>query len=64
MEIILLDFRCEAMIMAATPECNSVVWVLVADEAKNYCAIARPATIKLSTSWFENALKGKKKGSG
>lgn len=38
------------MIIDAAPDAISVVWVRVADDAKNYCAIALPATIKLSMS--------------
>lgn len=59
-----LAFKCVAMIMAATPECNSVVWVRVAEDAKNYWAIALPVTIIFYISWLENALNGKKNGRG
>lgn len=52
------------MIMEAAPDASYVAWVLVAEETKNYCAMARPGVIKFSISKFENALNGKKKGRG
>lgn len=61
---ILVDLIYMAIIIAAEPDASSVAWVLVAEETKNYWAIALPGVIMFSMSEFENARIGKKNGKG
>lgn len=53
-----------AIIIDAAPDASSVACVRVADETKNYWAIALPGVIMFYMSMFENALIGKKNGNG
>ena len=50
--------------MEADPIANSVAWVLVADETKNFCDIDLPVAIKFEISLLEKALSGMKNGKG
>lgn len=50
---IFLSIIYPAITMEAAPIANSVAWVLVAEETKNYWAIARPATIMFEISLLE-----------